>query len=175
MRTPCISLAQSVVYLCLQRWNGSWFEKTSLKELGLIVQLGHPPGEHCANPEPSTTSSFIILDDHGVHDVSLNYCGCGSAELHSIQLLRYQLFPATVTRPKSAATFRLLEHYHLLSFEAKTSMFAYYYTLARETDNTGISPPKVRDLHGIVRYPLTVFVFRIATPRSSAWSGSGAT
>jgi hypothetical protein len=52
-------------------------------------------------------------------------------------------FPSTVRNPKTAATFQFLEHYHLLSFESKASVFEIYHSLARQTDNTGIKPPKV--------------------------------
>jgi hypothetical protein len=59
------------------------------------------------------------------------------------QLLRYQLFPATVQNPTTAATFRALRHFQLLNFEANCSAYDYIQTILRETDNTGLSTPKV--------------------------------
>jgi hypothetical protein len=54
------------------------------------------------------------------------------------QLLRARLFPATVDMPNTAATFRCLEHYQMLSFESKISIYEYYNTLSRMVDNTGL-------------------------------------
>jgi hypothetical protein len=114
-----------------------------LKELGLRVQLGHPTGQRCSNPSPAFNNDFIVLDDHGIHSISLDFCNCESADLTTTQLLRFRWFPATVINPKTAVTFRLLEHFQLQSFEGKTTPFEFYNALARETDNTGIYTPKV--------------------------------
>lgn len=67
-------------------------------------------------------------------------------QTHVKQLLRARLFPATVTDPKTAATFNVLEQYHKLSFESKASAFEFYHSLARLSDNIGIDPPKVSNL-----------------------------
>jgi hypothetical protein len=115
----------------------------SLKALGLRVQLGHSTGERCPNPAPAFGDAFVVLDDHGIHNVGLDFCNCELAEVATTQLLRFRWFPATVVNPKTAVTFRLLERFHLQSFEGKTSPFEFYNTLAWETDNTGIRRPKV--------------------------------
>lgn len=62
-----------------------------------------------------------------------------------MQLLQARLFPATVTNPQSAATFRVLEAFELLSYTSKVSGFEFYTSLERLTDNTGMSLPQVRD------------------------------
>ena len=80
---------------------------------------------------------FVVVDTNGVHSVGLDYCACEKAEDMVTQLLRARWYPATTTNPKSAATFNVLEFFHLLSFESKASVFEYYYTLMRRTDNTG--------------------------------------
>ena len=64
-------------------------------------------------------------------------------QTHTRQLLRERLFPATTTDPKTAATFSVLEQFHLLSFESKVSAFEFYQGLSRLSDNVGIDPPKV--------------------------------
>ncbi len=84
-----------------------------------------------------------MLDLHGVHEVGLDFCGCESAMSSVTQLLRHRLYPATSTNPQTAATFRLLETFHLLSGQSKISAFEFYLTLARKSDNTGTQPPKV--------------------------------
>ena len=60
------------------------------------------------------------------------------------QLLRFRLYPATIHNPNTAATFHALHHFQLLSFESKCSVYEYYQTLVRETDNTGLHKVKVQ-------------------------------
>ncbi|KAF9461409.1 hypothetical protein BDZ94DRAFT_1221539 [Collybia nuda] len=129
----------------IRRWNGEYFERSSLKSLGVRIQLGHLPGQPCANPQICFNDDFIIIDGRGIHSVGLDYCGCGTlSQTRFVQLLRYRLYPATTTNPKTAATFRCLESYELLSYESKVSSFEYYHALVRLTDNTGTHPPKNR-------------------------------
>ncbi|KAG0695048.1 hypothetical protein DFH29DRAFT_985048 [Suillus ampliporus] len=102
----------------IEHWNGYYFEDTTLKCLGLRIQLGHA--------------------------VALDFCECLCAQSHATQILRARLYPATCSDPKSAATFRLLQHFQMLTFESKASTFEYWQTLAHLTDNTGIKPCKDR-------------------------------
>ena len=60
------------------------------------------------------------------------------------QLLQMSWFPSTTADPKTAATFRVLEQYQLLSFESKVSAYEFYHGLSRMTDNTGLLHVKVR-------------------------------
>ncbi|KAG2123716.1 hypothetical protein BD769DRAFT_1628906 [Suillus cothurnatus] len=128
----------------IEFWNGCFFEDTTLKCLGLRIQLGHPIGERCFNHSRAYDDDFVILDTNGIHELALDFCSCESALSHVKQLLRARWYPATSADPKSAATFRLLEHFHMLTFESKASAFEYWQTLARLTDNTGIKPCKDR-------------------------------
>ncbi|KAG1809885.1 uncharacterized protein HD556DRAFT_1428132 [Suillus plorans] len=96
----------------LQCWNGTSFQTTMLKALGVRFQLGH---------------SIVGLD----------FCGCEFAQPHITQLLHVRLFPATTGDPKSAATFHVLEYFQMLSFESKVSAWEFYNMIARLTDNTG--------------------------------------
>ncbi|KAG2047143.1 hypothetical protein BDR06DRAFT_976975 [Suillus hirtellus] len=45
-----------------------------------------------------------------------------------------------VTDPRMAATFAVLKFFCILSFKSKVSAFKFYHSLARRTDNTGITP-----------------------------------
>ncbi|KAJ7813038.1 hypothetical protein B0H14DRAFT_3090425 [Mycena olivaceomarginata] len=114
------------------------FERVTLKSLGLRIQLGHGRNGIC----PGT--DFCIVDSNGIHEVALDFCTCGWAEDHDIQLLRARLYPATTTNPATAATFRVLRDFHLLSLEAKSSAYHFYNKLARQTDNTGVFQPRTR-------------------------------
>ena len=109
-----------------------------MKDLGLRIQLGHPLRESCDLPIPAKGDSFLIVDTHGIHEVGLDFCGCERATNILSQLLRYKLFPATIRNPQTAATFHVLERFHILSFESKCSAHEFYRSLARETDSTGI-------------------------------------
>ncbi|KAG1743569.1 uncharacterized protein EDB91DRAFT_1080974 [Suillus paluster] len=46
--------------------------------------------------------------------------------------------PATTSDPHTAATFTLLEHFHLLSFESKVLAYEFYHSLARRNNNAGL-------------------------------------
>ncbi|KAM6503686.1 hypothetical protein JOM56_000629 [Amanita muscaria] len=121
----------------LQEWTGRYFSRISLRELGLRIQLNHPYGENCYNPVKSYNDNFTVIDLNGIHDVAVDYCGCHLVQPHTIQLLRFQLYPATVIDPKTAATFQVLEFFHLNTLISKISAFDFYVTLRRRTDNTG--------------------------------------
>lgn len=128
----------------LQKWDKVFFVKTTLKDLGLRIQLGHPLGDTCLNPVRCPKDDFSIIHTNGIHEVGLDYCGCGkSNQRHLIQLLRSRLFPATVVAPKSAATLDVLDIFDFLSYESKMSPFEFYYSLERLTDNTGMNTPNV--------------------------------
>ena len=110
--------------------------------LGLRIQLGHALGDKCT--DPVFCDHFVVLDVTGIHEVTVAFCGCPSAIPHYAQLLRQRWFPATVSDPRRAATFRLLEHFHSFSAQFGVSALKYYHCLRRVTDNTGATLPGVR-------------------------------
>lgn len=61
----------------IQLWNGTYFSRSSLKSIGLQIQLGHPAGERCPCPNQTWGDDFIIIDCDQIHSVGLDYCGCG--------------------------------------------------------------------------------------------------
>ncbi|KIM63043.1 hypothetical protein SCLCIDRAFT_24604 [Scleroderma citrinum Foug A] len=107
------------------------FTRVTLKSLGLHLQFGHAVGDHCCNPKRAFGDEFVVIDTNGIHDVALDFCGCGTAQTHVKQLLHARLFPATIFDPKTAATFQVLEKYQVLSFESKASSYEYYQCLDR--------------------------------------------
>ncbi|KAF7966740.1 hypothetical protein HWV62_37241 [Athelia sp. TMB] len=126
------------------KWNGVFFDHLTLRSLGLRVQLGHGIGDSCSNPVPSHDDTFTVIDVKGIHQIHLDYCTCQTAQALHVQLLHPSWYPSTTSNPCTAATFHVLEHFHLLTFKAKSSGFALYNTLARSTDNTGTAPPPDR-------------------------------
>ncbi|KAG1801184.1 hypothetical protein EV424DRAFT_1474766 [Suillus variegatus] len=127
----------------IEEWQDGFFHAVTLKSLGLRIQLGHKAGEACRRPSPAFDDDFVVIDTHGIHEVGLDFCGCEHEASHYKQLLRARLFPATATDPRTAATFAVLKFFHLLSFESKVSAYEFYHSLARQSDNTGITP--IRD------------------------------
>lgn len=88
----------------------------------------------------------MVIDADGIHSIALNYCGCQKAVPQYTQLLRARLFPATVTQPKTAATFRVLETYQTLSNVAKISGYEFVMAVTRRMDNTRPAQVRVRIL-----------------------------
>ncbi|KAH7904863.1 hypothetical protein BJ138DRAFT_1130779 [Hygrophoropsis aurantiaca] len=128
----------------IEEWNGRYFDSITLKGLGLRVQLGHDVDDACLLPMPAPGDDFVVIDCHGIFEVALDFCGCPSGLTRTTQLLQSRWFPATVREPGTAATFAVLEQFHLLSFESKVSAYEFYHSIARRTDNTGISPLRDR-------------------------------
>jgi hypothetical protein len=129
-------------------WNGGFFERKGLKELGLRIQLGHgKPGNgqrgRCVLPKRAVDDDFVVIDTHGIHEVGLDFCNCSTAQPHDIQLLRARWFPATGKAPRSAATFRVLHRFHLMTLESKCSVLEFYKSISRETNNSGTAPARV--------------------------------
>ena len=93
--------------------------------------------------------------------VRLAFCGCETAETLSRQLLRIRWFPATSDMPHTAATFCVLEDFHLLSLKSKLSCSEFYSALSRRLDNTGLHQPKVR--HNLLSKLVSLSVVRFVT------------
>ena len=129
--------------MILKQWVDMHFTRVTLKLLGLHLQLGHAVGDHCCNPKCVFGDEFVVINTNSIHNIALDFCGCRMAQTHVKQLLRTCLFPATIFNPKTAATFKVLENYQLLSFESKVSSYEYYQCLVQLTNNVSINPPKV--------------------------------
>lgn len=137
----------------LQWWNGRHFTQTPLKDLGLRLQLGHPPGEVCPLPHQAWGDDFVIVDVDAVHTLGVDYCHCGATSKSEVdQLLERRLYPATVENPKTAATFRVLEVFEIMQYESKVSPFELWKAISRLTDNTGLRTVRVRAFFSPVQY-----------------------
>ncbi|KAI5996558.1 hypothetical protein F5J12DRAFT_785353 [Pisolithus orientalis] len=78
---------------CVREWNGRYFASKMLKELGLIVQLGHPIGKRCCRPQSVLKDEFVVMHRNGIHIVSLTFYNTGLnppklCQAHYKQLLR---------------------------------------------------------------------------------------
>lgn len=124
-----------------QEWNGAFFQKTTLKALGLRVQLGHVD-LLCPLPKPAP-ASFTILDTNGLHTVDVNFCHCDRVISKRQQLLRSGWWPATVHHPQTCVTERCLEQFLAITLTGKLSAYDYYKSLEHLTDNTDMKLPNV--------------------------------
>lgn len=123
--------------------------KTSLEDLGLIVDLGHG-GHACPNKSSLTApSTLVVIASNGIHQIRVQWCSCslsiGKASEKMIQLLRLRWFPASPQRPATAVTFECLDLFHKNTVQGKLTGYDFYQSLMHLTDNTDINPPRVRN------------------------------
>lgn len=122
-------------------WNGYFFQRTTLRDLGLRVQLGHPFRQPCVT-RLAANKTFRVIHSNGIHHVAIDYCRCDGVPYYK-QLLRIDWWPATPLDPRTAATFEVLRQFQLLNLQGKVTGYSFYQTLEYQTDNTGLDPPPV--------------------------------
>ncbi|KAJ7659787.1 hypothetical protein DFH06DRAFT_1130542 [Mycena polygramma] len=129
----------------IEEWDGTKFKhsRTGLKDLGLRMQLGHPPGVVCTS-RYSARNDFVVYDLSGVHEVALDYCGCEPQVDPHVQLLRAYWCPATVLMPNTCATFALLRLFHVINCLGKLSAYDFLRGLEICTDHDGLDKPPDR-------------------------------
>jgi hypothetical protein len=134
-----IFLAYAIALNRHQVWTSVGFQKISLKEMGLRVQLGHHDLTPCTYRDPQ--DYFVVAHLNGYHEVAVDFCRCPhvvTAGQPHTQLLRHRWFPATHFSPKSAFTFEVLRLYHILATQARVNHYDFSITLERATDNSGV-------------------------------------
>ncbi|KIK79138.1 hypothetical protein PAXRUDRAFT_162111, partial [Paxillus rubicundulus Ve08.2h10] len=57
----------------MKEWTGTYFECTTLKDLGLHIQLGHPVDERCVRTWLAVKDNFIVLHNNGIHSMGLDF------------------------------------------------------------------------------------------------------
>ena len=126
------------------------FEHYSLREAGLVVQLGHD-GLPCLHSRVRD-GSIIIIDVSGFHFLSLAYCECGRVGSSDVvvQLLQLGWMPATVDRPRTAVTMAALRLFHKLNLQGKLNAYDFYHSLTALTDSTGLSTQPVSYIYFIL-------------------------
>ncbi|KAF8995608.1 hypothetical protein BDZ89DRAFT_971636 [Hymenopellis radicata] len=101
---------------CLQVWRDATWQTISLREIGLVYQLGHQ-GARCPVPD-ATPHIMTVMHVNGVHQVEMRYCDCTSSlsdgEHRRQQLLRSGLYPATPRYPDTCVTIDILNLYRRL-------------------------------------------------------------
>lgn len=124
--------------MCPQKWNGKFFEDTTLTAVGLVVQLGHHVGDPCSNP--TALLNLMVFDLSGAHRLVVQYCDCDRPPPKRVQLLRSRWFPATIERPSTAFAFDILDFFHKLQDQNKCNPFDFYHAIIQRTDAAGVKP-----------------------------------
>lgn len=126
-----------------QEWNGAFFKRRSLKDLGLVVHLGHPVGTACGTPVKANVD-FVVIDVSGIHNVALTFCECDSRIERRQQLMRVAWWPATAREPNTCATFAVVRLFRIMNCLGKVSAHDFLRSLELLTNNDGLDPPEVR-------------------------------
>ena len=80
----------------------------------------------------------MVVDTSGVHRVSIDFCDCGLDGIFAhqrTQLLHARWMPASFDCPKTVFTFGVLDTFHELTLQGKTTGYDFYHTILRRTDN----------------------------------------
>ncbi|KAK7676010.1 hypothetical protein QCA50_021045 [Cerrena zonata] len=115
----------------IEKWNGTFFESTTLYDIGVTVPLGHPFGTKCAAPLSRT---ITVLHTNGIHKIRVDFCGCLLGFELRTQLLRFGWWPATPLDPRSAATFAVLRQFQYLNLQGNVTAYDFYRALEFQTD-----------------------------------------
>ncbi|KAF8209183.1 hypothetical protein K438DRAFT_1572996 [Mycena galopus ATCC 62051] len=146
----------------IQEWNGGFFKRRALIDLGLSIQLGHPLGYSCPSPLKAP-KDFVVIDVTGVHHVAVNFCQCDSRVEKRQQLMRVCWWPATARNPQTCATFAVVRLFRTLNCLGKVSAHDFLRSLEFLTNNDGLNPPpdRRRAFRHIVRqYRMTLMMKR---------------
>ena len=104
------------------------------------MQLGHGGGTCPGRVFERDVKTITVLNTTGVHETLVMFCGCGAVAgnlaTEVSQLLCCGWYPATKDRPKTVATFNLLDLYDSITSEGKLSAFHFYKSLTRLTGVT---------------------------------------
>lgn len=123
----------------ISKWNSGlqFFERSSLRQIGGIVHVGHPGGGPCRQwKHDKKTYSIKIAHTNGIHEADIAYCQCTSAATYEEQLLRAGIFPHSRKMPQTGFTFEGLDQFRLFNLSSKTSAWDYCLTLRKMTDDT---------------------------------------
>jgi len=162
----CLVVHQESPFHHIEKWTGSFFQATSLSEEGFTLRLCHNGVLCPVTQPDTTTQgtnaetqgaeagtqgikagaqgtqqadnkkSLVVVDVSGVHQLQISWCRCKDAPAADIQLLRNDLFPASISNPSTAFTFRLLNHFYIDSVECKTSAMSFFSKLRRLTNDS---------------------------------------
>ncbi|KAI6159316.1 hypothetical protein EDD17DRAFT_1486824 [Pisolithus thermaeus] len=88
---------------------------------------------------------MTIVHTEGIFSHEVSVCKCPGSDPNDwhLDLLHQRLFPASISKPKTAFTFDVLDHFLIDALECKTSAMIFYQKLKRFTNNA--FPERVPD------------------------------
>ncbi|KAJ7188428.1 hypothetical protein C8R46DRAFT_1205581 [Mycena filopes] len=133
----CVHHHQRSPLHTLEEWNGNFWVKATLRELGLVYQLGHGGGV-CLGPDPKIRQ-MVVLSHPYVHTVKFRYCRCRLSDFADPvqQLLRNRWYPATQTDPSTCATFVTLDIFRLQNVVGNMNVYDFVTSMERQTNAIG--------------------------------------
>ncbi|KAJ7176163.1 hypothetical protein C8R43DRAFT_1084657 [Mycena crocata] len=137
--TCCLAHHKRTPLHVILEWNGSFWTKCTLADLGLVYQLGHG-GFPCGFPDDKVYK-MTVIEAPVIHQIKIRYCKCArSDDAENLeQLMRNSWYPATVTDPATCATFKSLEAYRLYNVVGNMNVHDFITALERMTDTTAAS------------------------------------
>lgn len=126
----------AVVERLFQEWGGEFWRRTTLKDIGLVFQLGHE-GLKCNVPH-LVVRSMTVIDTTGIHRIHYRFCGCDRSDKANnlVQFLRNGWYPASITDPDTCATFKVLDFFRQLNVIGNMNARDFMTSLERLTDAT---------------------------------------
>ncbi|KAJ7179732.1 hypothetical protein C8R46DRAFT_1160195 [Mycena filopes] len=123
----------------LKRWTGAYWGVVTLRNTGLVYQLGHG-GHPCMFP--SEDRPMTVIHTNGIHQVRYRYCKCERGRAlddnpNLSQLMRNRWYPATVTDPTTCGTYDVLDLFRLLNVVGNMNCHDFMGSLERLTDPAG--------------------------------------
>jgi hypothetical protein len=122
--------------MALKEWRDGFWSQTSLRSLGVHIQLGHGLGGDCL-AYGEAIPHFTVMHTNGIHVVNLRFCACHGAPSKHVQLLCSQWWPATTAQPRTAATVELLQTFRALNLQARANATDVYCLLELLSNEDG--------------------------------------
>ncbi|KAE9388175.1 hypothetical protein BT96DRAFT_797707, partial [Gymnopus androsaceus JB14] len=132
----CVEMHACHPLHCIEEWTGRFFRRSWLFNLGLVVELGHEDSTTCTVPCYRKTT---VIHTTGIQHVQVSFCGCSNSSGTPMwkQAIRREWYPATLDKPKTFTTFAVLNSFHKLTLEGKSTTYDYYSSLQLLSNNTG--------------------------------------
>lgn len=102
---------------------------------------------------------FVVIHISGIHEVTVDFCGCPHARPHYAQLLDAGWWPSTPLEPRSAAPLSTLRTFRILNLQGKLPPTDIYRAMEQQTDGSGLHT--TRDVRGAVITNKLLFIFFI--------------
>ncbi|RDX39693.1 hypothetical protein OH76DRAFT_1367263 [Lentinus brumalis] len=136
----------------IQEWEGTFFTKTSLRQLGHCVQPAHQDGSMCLTSRPGEDglTTITVIHTNGLHVINVRFCSCRPEERRTA-FLRMSWWPATAPDPRTCGTFEVLRQFHLLNLQGNVTIYDFYRSLEIATDNTGLEEDRAQAMTLMVR------------------------